>query len=301
MIAAPLLLNRSRYGQVLLLSGEAGIGKSRLAQVFKEQTGERARHITLRCSPNHQKSAYYPLIQVLRRLCGIHAGDGPEALKKLAETVAPYRFVNEDTIPLLADVLGIASDDTTPGGDAVSRKQALFDTLTAWFIEEAAQQPVFMIVDDVHWMDPATHEFLSGFLDHVPSTPLMVILAYRADYSPPWPQRSYLNSLPLAGLDDAQMDAIMNAIAGEGRLTESLREYVREKTDGVPLYVEELTRALCDSLEDQESPDDGAVLIPAAGIPQTLHDSLEARLDGCPLGKEVAQCEQCGRILYFDE
>ena len=276
----------SGRGQVVLLSGEAGIGKSRLAQAFKERTGESTRHITLRCSPNHQKSAFYPLIQVLRRMCEVQRADDAEALERISNTIAPYRFARADSAPLLAEFLGFDTSgaDVQPPVDASDRKRRLFDTLTAWFVEEAETRPVFMIVDDVHWMDPATHEFLAGFLEHVPSMPIMAILAFRSDFLPPWPQRSFLNAMPLGGLDAAEIDAMVADIAGDAALSPALFDYVRARTDGVPLYVEELTRALVENggIADASN-------LQEAGIPQTLHDSLEARLDSVPAGKDIAQ------------
>ncbi|MGR8920833.1 MAG: adenylate/guanylate cyclase domain-containing protein [Gammaproteobacteria bacterium] len=279
------------HGQVVLVSGDAGIGKSRLAHTFKDSTGADARQMTLRCSPNHQSSAYYPLLHFLRQLCEVDVDDDDTgSVERLERTLAQYAFPRAHAAPLLASLLGIEHprDAELRTLDSAARKRATFELLAAWFLEEAAGRPVVMTWDDVHWLDKSSHEFLAWFLEHVPAARIMLVLVFRSDYTPPWAPRAYLNHLVLSGLPDRDVDTMVGRLTGR-ELPEPTLEFIRSKTDGVPLYVEELTRSLIDG-EGLANLESGELSSRSgAAIPTTLRDSLEARLDSCPAGKEVAQ------------
>lgn len=279
-------------GQVVFLSGEAGIGKSRLTQVFKERTGEASRHITLTCSPNHRRTAFYPVASLLRRMCEIDFDDDDdsESVAKLDRTLARYRFPGEFTAPLFASIMAFdhPGEEALAQLDGAARKRALFESLGGWILEEAAARTVLMTWDDIHWIDPATLEFVSWLIDHVPKAPVMLMLLFRSDYAPAWNTRGASHRLTLNGLAGAETDAMVAGIAGV-EVPQAVLEFVRDKTDGVPLYVEELTHALIDDgvLERPDALERSARS--GSAVPTTLRDSLEARLDSCRRGREIAQ------------
>ncbi len=284
---------KSGRGQVVLLSGEAGIGKSRLAQEFKKHTGDDARHITLRCSPNHQKSAYYPLVQVLQRLFGFEREDADaERISKIEQTLGNYAFTRPATAPLLASLLALEHPDAgrVEPFDSAARKRMTFEAVTAWLLEEASQNPVFMIWDDVHWMDPSTHELLAFYMDRIPGSPTLAALAFRSDYAPPWTHRAYLSHLTLGRLSEPDIESIVKDVAASESVPAPIVQVISDKTDGVPLYVEELTKAVVEAgLLDAASSEQEVDSLGDLAIPATLQDSLEARIDRCPIGKEIAQ------------
>ena len=228
-------------GQVVLLSGEAGMGKSRLAQEFKKTLGEDAHQITLRCSPNHQDSAYYPLILLLRRVFGIESDDAEATrVEKLNRGLQDYAFNKPETAPLFAAFTGLNHPQAAllEGLDPQARKKQMFEALIEWFREQSASRPLFMTWDDVHWMDPATLEFLSVFLEHVPASRTLAVLAFRSDYLPPWSKRTFLELLSIGRLPEADVDAMIADVSQRDTIPLALSKHIKSKTDGIPLYVE---------------------------------------------------------------
>jgi len=177
-------------GQVMLLSGEAGIGKSRLVQEFKTAvTQAGATRIEFRCSPYSQNSAYYPIIDHLQRLLHFHREETPQAkLTKLQQTLAQYRFPQADTLPLVAALLSLPHPEGAPPItlSPQKQKQKTLEALVAWIVEEAEKAPVYCAWEDLHWADPSTLELLTLFLDQVPTARLWALLTFRPEFSPPW-------------------------------------------------------------------------------------------------------------------
>lgn len=272
-------------GQVVMLSGEAGMGKSRLAQQFKNGLSENTRQITLRCSPNHTGSAYYPVIHWIRRVCAIEpADDARTAVDKLDQTLEPYTFPEAATAPLLAGLLDLPHDqnELLQSVDPDTRKLQVHQAVVDWLLEEAASRPVYMIWDDVHWMDSATHELLRLYLEHIHGTTTLALLVFRSDFSPPWSARDYFQRLSLSRLPDSDADRMISDIANLEPAPAALTQHIREKADGIPLYIEELTKSVIEAGGIDANWE-------AVQIPATLQDSLEARLDRCPRGKQIAQ------------
>jgi class 3 adenylate cyclase len=176
-------------GQVVLLSGEAGIGKSRLGQTFKEQVrAEGATHIEFRCSPYHQNSAFYPILSHLQQLMQFQRDDTPQAkLAKLQQTLARYRFPQADTLLLWAALLSLPHPEGAPPMtlSPQQQKQKTQEALVAWMVEEAERQAVYYAWEDVHWVDPSSLEVLTLFLEQVPTTRLLALLTFRPDFTPP--------------------------------------------------------------------------------------------------------------------
>ncbi|HJY82940.1 MAG TPA: adenylate/guanylate cyclase domain-containing protein, partial [Candidatus Binatia bacterium] len=238
-------------GQVVLLDGEPGIGKSRLVQTLKEQViAEGATRIEFRCSAYHQNSAFYPLIDHLQRLLQFAPHDAPQdKLTKLQQTLARYRFSQTDTFPLLASLLSLPHPEGTPSItlSPQKQKQKTQESLVAWIVEEAEKAPVFCAWEDLHWADPSTLELLTLVLDQVPTTRLLTLLTFRPDFTPPWRPHSHITQLTLTRLGRQQVEAMVMQVTGDKALPIEVVQQIVTKTDGVPLFVEELTKMVLES------------------------------------------------------
>ena len=194
---------------MVLLSGEAGIGKSRLVQELKEQVvQEGATRIELRCSPYHQNSALYPIIEHLQRVLEFQSGDSPEEkLRKLEVGVKHALPLQTDTIPLLAALLSLPHPDGYPPLSLTPerQKQKTQEALLGWLVAEAEQTAVYSAWEDLHWADPSTLELLTLFLDQVPTARMLALLTFRPEFTPPWGSRAYLSQLTFGPLDRTQV------------------------------------------------------------------------------------------------
>ncbi|NOT55997.1 MAG: AAA family ATPase, partial [Deltaproteobacteria bacterium] len=277
-------------GQVVLLSGEPGIGKSRLVQEFKERFAhEGATRLEFRCSPYHQNSAFYPIIEHLQRLLQFVRADVPAVkLEKLHHTLRHYRFSQSDTAPLLATLLSLPHPEGSPPitGSPQKQKEKTQAALVAWLVEEAQKAAVFCVWEDLHWVDPSTLEVLTLLLDQVPTTRLVALLTFRPEFVPPWGNRSHLSQMTLSRLGRTQVEAMVEQVTGSTALPQEVVQQIVSKTDGVPLFVEELTKMVVEAEADVGAR--RAVPFPL-GIPSTLQDALMARLDRLGPTKEIAQ------------
>ncbi|MBI3303956.1 MAG: AAA family ATPase, partial [Deltaproteobacteria bacterium] len=284
-------------GQVVLLSGEAGIGKSRLLQVLKERiAGEAHVRVECRCSPYYQNSALYPMIEHLQRLLEFRREDSAEEkLSKLERALEQYGFDVKDAAPFFASLLSLPAarfgldvpSATLPVLTPQRQKQKTLEALLAWLLKEAERQPVRFDVEDLQWADPSTLEFLGFLIDQVPTVRILVLLTFRPDFHPPWTMLSHLTQLTLNRLARKQVEVMVERVTGGKTLPAEILQQVVAKTDGVPLFVEELTKMVLESGlyvgATHASPS-----LPLA-IPTTLQDSLMARLDRLATVKEVAQ------------
>ena len=282
-------------GQAVLLSGEAGIGKSRLVQFLKEQAlQEEAVCIEFRCSPYHQNSPLYPITTHLRRILQFAQQDSPESkLQKLENGLSPYRFPQPDTVPLLAAVLSLPPPAGYPplNLSPQRQRQKTHEVLVSWLGEEAERSVLYCAWEDLHWADPATLELLSLGLDQVPTARMLFVLTFRPEFVPPWPTRSHLSPLVLSRLGSDQVGAMVENVTHRRRLPTEVLQHIITKTDGVPLFVEELTKMVLESglLRENDGQFELTEPLPALAIPTTLQDSLMARLDRLASAKEVAQ------------
>jgi len=282
-------------GQVVLLCGEAGIGKSRLIQALKEQIlAEGAIRIEFRCSAYHQNSAFYPIIEHLQRLLQFQREEPPHAkLAKLRQALAQYRFPRAETLSLLASLLSLPPPEGAPSITLTpqKQKQKTQEALVAWIMEEAEKVAVYCVWEDLHWADPSTLEMLTLFFDQVPITRLLVVLTFRPNFTPPWQPRSHITPLTLTRLERHSVEAMMEKITGGKPFPREVLQQVVAKTDGVPLFVEELTKMVLES-GLLTAADDHYELhgpLPPLAIPSTLQDSLMARLDRLAPVREIAQ------------
>ena len=283
-------------GQAVLLSGEPGIGKSRLTSELRAQVAHHddAVPLAFHCSPYAQNSAFSPIIDRLSQVLQFHSEDTPERkVVKLGEALRPYRFAQEETLALFASLLSLPAPADSPPLNLSSQrqKQKTQEALVAWFIEEAEQRAVYAIWEDLHWADSSTLEVLSLLLDQLPTARILAVLTYRPEFSPPWPVRSHMTQFTLGRLGQAQMEAMVTTVTGGKLLPPELMAEVARKTDGIPLFVEEFTKMVVESDWLQETDGEYALTgpLPTLSIPSTLHDSLMARLDRQPTAKAVAQ------------
>jgi predicted ATPase/class 3 adenylate cyclase len=281
-------------GQIVLLSGEAGIGKSRLAQELKERVStEGAICLTFRCSPYHQNSAFYPIIDLLQRVLRFSREDSPtEKLQKLEAALADRLTVRPSdglVVPLLAALLSLPLPEHYPPLSLTpqKQKQKTLEALLAWLLKEAEQQPILLAMEDLHWVDPSTLEFLSLLIDQAPTVRFYMLLTFRPEFSPPWTNRSHLTQLTLNRLGRRQVEAMVGEMTSGKALPTEVVHQIVARTDGVPLFVEELTKMVVESGFDVGARH--AVPLPPLAIPATLHDALMARLDRLASVREVVQ------------
>jgi class 3 adenylate cyclase/predicted ATPase len=295
-------------GQVVLLSGEAGIGKSRLVEVLRERAEhEGGPRLVFRCSPYYQQSALYPVIEHLQRRLQFRRDDTSETkLAKLEQGLQASRLPLDEVVPLLATLFAVPLPEAryTPLHLSPQRqRQKTLDVLLAWLVAEAGSKPTLTVWEDLHWADPSTLEFLSLLVDQTPTARLLTLFTCRPEFRPSWPSRSYLTHLTLGRLGDAQVGAIIERIADGKALPAEVVQQIVAKTDGVPLFVEELTKAILESglLQEREHRYELTGPLPLLTIPATLHDSLMARLDRLATGKEVAQlAATLGRTFPYE-
>ena len=284
-------------GQVVLLSGEAGIGKSRLVQVLKEQVAAESQAwlTPCQCSPYHQHSALYPWIELLERvvLRFEREESAPQKLGKLEGFLVQYGLPLAEAVPLFATLLSLPlSADYTPLNlSPEQHKQQTLQALLTILLRIAAQQPMLLVMEDLHWVDPSTLELLSLLVDQGPTAPILALCTCRPDFTSPWTGRTHLTQVTVHRLPRWQAVEVIRRVAHGKALPPEVVEQIVAKTDGVPLFVEELTKMVLESglLQEREECYELTGPLPPLAIPATLHDSLMARLDRLATMKNLAQ------------
>jgi class 3 adenylate cyclase/predicted ATPase len=291
---------REGGGHVVVLIGEAGIGKSRLAQTLAARVAAEpdAWLTPLQCSPYLQQSAFAPWVALLERVVLQLDHDAPPAakLRTLEGWLTEYGLPLAETVPLLAGLLGIpgaAVDERYPPLPLPpeQQRQKLLELVLGILAQRAARQPVLLLVEDLHWADPSTVELLDLLVNQPPTTRLLALFTCRPEFVVPWTGRAHVTLLTLARLPQAQTAALVTAVAGGHPLPEDVAAQIVAKTDGVPLFVEELTKTVLESGLVHEIQGAYALAgpLPPLAIPATLQDSLLARLDRLAAIREVAQ------------
>jgi class 3 adenylate cyclase len=282
-------------GSVVLISGEPGIGKSRIAQTVVERIDAEP-HTRLRyfCSPHHQDSALYPSIAQLERAAGFRREDTPDQrLDKLEAVLAQGTNDLSQAVALLADLLSIPTGDRYPPLDLSphQRKEKTLQAQLAQVEGLAARQPVLMVWEDVHWSDPTTRESLDLVIDRVPRLRVLVIITFRPEFTPPWIGRPHVTLLNLNRLPPRQRAEMITHVTGNKALPKEIADHIVDRTDGVPLFIEELTKTVIETGIVKEAGDHYTVAGPVTSlaIPASLHASLVARLDRLAPTREVAQ------------
>lgn len=284
---------REGEGRVVLLSGDPGIGKSRLAaDLFDRLAGERHFHLKYFCSAQYQNSSLHPVVGQLERAAGFGRDDPTEVrLGKvtllLAETVA------REDLALLAALLGLSGGGLPALRDLSPqrRKEKLRSALLAQLVRLSRQGPVLVLFEDVHWIDPSSLELLDLVVERVRSLPVLLVVTFRPEFKPSWTGLPHVTSLSLGGLGRRDAAALVGQSAGWAVLPDRAVAQIIARTEGVPLFVEELTRAVVEA-DWQEAAIDGAMSaapLPTAAVPAALFAPLMSRLDRLGAAKEIAQ------------
>ena len=284
-------------GQVVLLSGEAGIGKSRLVQVLKEYvaTEPQAWLTPGQCSPYYQNTALYPWIDLLERVAlRFERQDSPQQkLSKLEGFLVQYGLPLAEALPLFATLLSLPlpADYAPLPLSPEQQKQRTLHALLTIMLRIAAQQPMLLVMEDLHWVDPSTLELLNLLVDQGPTARILALFTCRPDFGPPWTGRSHLTQVTLHRLTRPQAAEMIRRVAHGKALPPEVVEQIVARTDGVPLFVEELTKMVLESglLQEREERYELSRPLPPLAIPATLHDSLMARLDRLGAVKGIAQ------------
>src|SRR5262245_7484527 len=281
-------------GQVVLISGESGLGKSRITAALEERLHAEP-HLRLRyfCSPYHQDSPLYPFIDQLGRASGFAGDDPPAARLEKLETLLALATPPDEDVALLADLLSLpnAERHPLPNLSPQRKKERTLLALIRQLEGLARRQPVVMVFEDAHWIDPTSRELLDLTVERVRSLQVLLIVTFRPEFQPPWTGQPQVTMLALNRLDRRDRTALVAQVAGGKALPDEVIEQIADRTDGVPLFVEELTKSVLESglLRDEGSHYvlDGA--LPPFAIPTSLHASLIARLDRMTPVRHVAQ------------
>jgi len=282
-------------GQVVLLSGEPGIGKSRILSALRERLGTQgAGTLRFQCSPYYLNSAFYPSIDNLERALKFGRDESPASkLDKLEALIVIHYGRPLSDVRFIASILSIPCEDRY-GPLSMTGQRHKDETIRALvdLAEAAARRaPSLMLYEDAHWADPTTLEVLDLLVDRIRSFPMLLVVTHRPEFQPKWTGHGHVTGLALSRLTRAQSSAIVSRLCGGKALPADLLEQILAKTDGVPLFVEELTKAILESGSLKEAGDhyDYASASRTITIPATLRDSLMARLDRFMPVKEIAQ------------
>ncbi|MGD8328738.1 MAG: TOMM system kinase/cyclase fusion protein [Acidobacteriota bacterium] len=289
-------LARQGMGQVLLLTGEAGIGKSRLVRELRQRLIDvheagRAPIVEWRCSPYSQNSALRPAVEYVGRMLRFTPTDDNAArLAKLEDNLQGLGLALEATVPFVAPTLGLSIEGAYPASDLTPQriKERTLEVLADWLCAYARRRAALFIVEDLHWIDPSTLDLLTMLTDQIHAEPMLCLLTARPEFTVPWPIRTHHTQVALTRLTRAQVIDLMAKRTGQGDLSPEVVERVIERTDGVPLFVEEFSKVLEESGVLAAGSESDVVDLMRA-IPLGLQDLLLARLDRLASNKEVVQ------------
>jgi class 3 adenylate cyclase/tetratricopeptide (TPR) repeat protein len=294
-----LLLRRWRNsvegeGRVFVLTGEPGIGKSRIAIALQDRL-QAEPHFVLRhyCSAHHTNSVLFPFISQIERAAGFERSDSTSVkFEKLKSLVAPSGN-NQEAAAILASLLSLPREVgyTLPELSPQKHKEKTFSALVGLFERQAAERPLLIVFEDVHWIDPTSLELITILVDRIPQLRAMLLITSRPEFVPPWPSHAHVTTAPLTRLSKLGGTALIQQITGGKALPEAVMDQILARTDGVPLFVEELTKTVLESglLREQNDRYELDQPLPSLAIPTTLHASLTARLDRLAPVREVAQ------------
>jgi class 3 adenylate cyclase/predicted ATPase len=284
---------KSGEGQVVLLSGEAGIGKSRLTVALLEQLA-REPHMRLGyfCSPQHTDSALYPIIGQMMRAAGFAHDDSPQAKTDKLDALLAQSSTPPQDAALFAEMLSLPNDGRYPPVEVEPqlRRQKTLKALGSHIEALTRINPVLMIFEDAHWTDPTSLELFARAVDLAVSHRLLILVTFRPEFSPPWIGRPHVTALTLNRLARRDIHFLIEGILGNRSLPAGIRQDIIERTDGIPLFVEEVTKAVLDAAGESEAQRAFAgAPTPVVAVPASLQASLMSRLDRLGPAKDVAQ------------
>jgi class 3 adenylate cyclase/tRNA A37 threonylcarbamoyladenosine biosynthesis protein TsaE len=280
-------------GQVVLLSGEAGIGKSRLTAALLERlTSEPHTRLRYFCSAQHTDSPLYPIIGQMERAAGLAHNDASQSKLDKLDAVLAQSATSAQDAALFADMLSLPNDGRHPALDLApqQRRQKTLEALTAQMETLSRFNPVLMIFEDVHWVDPTSLEALGRAVDRIRALRVLLIVTYRPEFEPPWIGRPHVAALSINRLGEREIAVMIDRIIGNKSLPASIRHDIIERTDGIPLFVEEITKSVVEAVGEGGA-ERAIAAIPSSSVavPASLHASLMARLDRLGSAKDVAQ------------
>jgi class 3 adenylate cyclase len=297
---------RDGEGQVVLVSGEPGNGKSRLTQALREQTkGEPLTVLRYQCSPYHLNSALYPLLEQFVFAAGFAREDTPEQrLRKMEAALAVGTEQIAESAPLVAALLSLPAAHYPPLNLSPQKhKEKTLEALAGHVETLAQRQPVLMVFEDMHWIDPTSQEWLDVFVPRLQALPILLVITYRSEYTPRWAEQAHVTTLGLNRLGRRSGTELVLKVAGGEALPQEVLDQIVSHTDGVPLFVEELTKSVIESglLLEADGQYTLHAPLPPLAIPTSLRDSLLARLDRLAPVKEIAQIGACiGREFSYE-
>jgi class 3 adenylate cyclase/predicted ATPase len=284
---------KSGDGQVVLLSGEPGIGKSRLTAVLLERlAGEPHTRLRYFCSPQHSDSALYPIISQMERAAGFAHDDATETKLDKLDAVLARSFTERTDTALFAEMLSLPNAGRYPTLDltAQERRHRTLEALTAQVEALSRSQPVLMIFEDAHWIDPTSLEALGLMVDRLRTLKVLLIITYRPEFEAAWIGRPHVTALTLNRLGEREIAALIDRVTGNQPLPSNIRRDLIERTDGIPLFAEEMTKAVLEADGGEVARRTAAAIPwPSVAVPASLHASLMARLDRLGAAKDIAQ------------
>src|SRR5215470_7996300 len=280
-------------GQLVLISGEAGIGKSRLiANLLERLAGESHTRLRYFCSPQHTDSAFYPIIGQMERAAGLAHDDTPQTKLDKLDAVLAQTSTSIQDAALFAEMLSLPNDGRYPVLELApqERRQRTLEVLTLQLATLTRSNPVLMIFEDAHWTDPTSLEVFGRVVDRIRTLPVLLIVTFRPEFDPPWIGQPHVTATTINRLTQRDVDAMIDRVVGNKLLPANIKHDIIERSDGIPLFVEEVTKAALEAESESAARRTVAALPPPVlAVPASLHASLMARLDRLGRAKEVAQ------------
>jgi len=297
---------REGEGRVVLIGGEPGIGKSRLVQVLRERiAGEQYAGFRYQCSPYHLNSPLYPVTEQIEAVAGFARDDTPEQkLDKLEALLQGGPEQRAEAVPLFAALLSLPTERYPPRKlSPQKQKEKTLEALSDQIEIVSRREPVLMVVEDVHWIDPTTQEVLDVMVPRVEALSILLVITHRQEYTPHWSEEAHVTMLGLSRLVRRQGEELVAKLTRGRALPTEVLDLILSHTDGVPLFVEELTKSVLESGLLREAGDQYLLQmpLPALVIPTSLRDSLLARLDHLAPAKNILQAGACiGRTFSYE-